>query len=526
MISCVLLERPGKWRTVGVSTLLLFAMLPAIPLLYHLLSSPSSVASVMTGVFASALEHSLLLGGGVAAVSFLVGLPLGVLAALYEFPARKILLALATLPLLVPSFLWAIGWSSLAARLGPVATNAISGFSGCVLVFSSSAIPLALLTSYAACTTLSGSQVDAARLAGADRCVLKYALRQAAAPALLAACLGGILTLSDPGPGQILGLSTAASELLTTFSAQYDFSLAARQCLVLTAIVLAAAAPLAYFAAPGLAREILARQTAAKERIRKPKTAALTACAIALFILVGVVAPVVGLTAPIARGRDMLTALSELLRTATNTLVYGAGAGAIAVIFGMLLAVFVGRNSRLRTACLGVALTLFALPPAFLAIGIVRLAAEAPSWADLVLRSRLTVCLTLALRFFPVAAVLALRSWGSTSPSWALVSGLHGVSLPAYLRRVALPLAAPAAGIAMLVVALMATADIGTVLLLHPPGQDSFPLTIFTVMANARESFVASLCLVYIVAAGGFLTLAWMVGGTAALNPLRGGGRR
>ena len=69
----------------------------------------------------------------------------------------------------------------------------------------------------------------------------------------------------------------------------------------------------------------------------------------------------------------------------------------------------------------------------------------------------------------------------------------------------------PAAGIGMLVVALLATADIGTVLLLHPPGQGSFPLAIFTVMANARESFVAALCLVYILAAGGFLTLAWMV---------------
>ena len=513
MISCVVLERPGKWRTVGVAALLLTAMLPAVPLLHHLLTSPSSAASVMTGAFASALRHSLLLGGGVTAISLAVGLPLGVLAALYEFPARKILLALATLPLLVPSFLWAIGWSSLAARLGPVATNAISGFSGCMLVFSSGAIPLALLTSYAACTTLSGSQLDAARLAGADRCVLKYALRHAIAPTLLAACLGGILTLSDPGPGQILGLSTAAAELLTTFSAQYDFTLAARQCLVLTVIVLALATPLACFAAPCIAREILARQSAAKERIRNPKTAILTCGAFALFILLGVVGPVVGLVTPIARGSDISSALSELLRTSTNTLLYAGGAGVAAAIFGLLLAIVVGRSNRLRTVCLGVCLALFSLPPAFLAIGIVRLAAEAPSWADPVLRSRLTVCLTLALRFFPVAAVLALRSWGSTSPSWALVGGLHGLSLSTYLRRVAFPLALPAAGIGMLVVALLATSDIGTVLLLHPPGQDSFPLAIFTVMANARESFVASLCLVYIIAACGFLTLVWMVAG-------------
>ena len=241
--------------------------------------------------------------------------------------------------------------------------------------------------------------------------------------------------------------------------------------------------------------------------------AILTSGTIALFILVGVVGPVVGLTAPIARGSDISSALSELLRTSTNTLLYAGGAGVAAAIFGLLLAIVVGRSNRLRTVCLGVCLALFSLPPAFLAIGIVRLAAEAPSWADPVLRSRLTVCLTLALRFFPVAAVLALRSWGSTSPSWAMVGGLHGVSLSTYLRRVALPLVASTAGVAMLLVALLATADIGTVLLLHPPGQDSFPLTIFTVMANARESFVASLCLVSLLAASGLLTLAWMVAG-------------
>ena len=48
-----------------------------------------------------------------------------------------------------------------------------------------------------------------------------------------------------------------------------------------------------------------------------------------------------------------------------------------------------------------------------------------------------------------------------------------------------------------MLVGLLATADVGTVLLLHPPGQDSLPLTIFTVMANAPESLVASLCLIY-----------------------------
>jgi ABC-type spermidine/putrescine transport system permease subunit II len=80
-----------------------------------------------------------------------------------------------------------------------------------------------------------------------------------------------------------------------------------------------------------------------------------------------------------------------------------------------------------------------------------------------------------------------------------------------YLRKVLLPFLLPSAAVGLLLVALLATADVGSVLLLHPPGASSLPLAIFTVMANAPESLVASLCLVYLAAAAGLLALAWML---------------
>jgi ABC-type spermidine/putrescine transport system permease subunit II len=109
--------------------------------------------------------------------------------------------------------------------------------------------------------------------------------------------------------------------------------------------------------------------------------------------------------------------------------------------------------------------------------------------------------------------VLGLRAWGSTSATWALAAAVHGVSLTTYLRRVVLPLLLPAGAVAMLLVALLATADVSTVLLLHPPGESSLPLAIFTVMANAPESLVASLCFVYVAAAAGLLMVVWTMAG-------------
>jgi iron(III) transport system permease protein len=511
MISCLWLVRPGVWRSAAVAALLVLAALPALPLLGQAMTSSDGTA--VGGAFGRALSNSGVVALLVAVAAWFLGLPGGVLVALYEFPARKVLLAFAALPLLVPSFLWAIGWSALTARLGPQVTKALSGYAGCVVVFTTGTVPLVLLTSFAATGMLSGSQVDAARLAGGEWAVFRHACRHGAPAAGLAAGLGGVLTLSDPGPGFILGLRTAAAEILTSSAGLADPGSVGIRCLALSAAVLVTAAPLACLAAPQLADELLARQTRNLRRSRHGAAVGVGA-GLLLLVLLGMILPLTGLILPLFQGRGELSrSLGELNRTGADTLLYAGGSGAVAAVLGLTLGFCVGRGRRLGVASLAVCLVLFALPPALAALGIARLAAAAPAWADPLLRSRLTVCLALGLHFFPVAAVLGLRAWGSMPSSWALAAGVHGVPLGRYVLRVVLPHVLPSGAVAALLVGLLATADVDTVLLLHPPGRPSLPLAIFTVMSNAPEGLVASLCLIYVATAAGSLTLAWVVAG-------------
>lgn len=505
MASPLVLERTGNWAVPSVTLLLLLVACPGAPLLWSAVSSLSESSTLVGGAFPAALFNSAVVALLVVAVSFLLGLPGGVLLALYNFPGRGLFLGLLVLPLLVPSFLWAIGWSQLTSLLGEVGRQALSGFSGCVIVFSSSAVSLTLLASYVATKVLSASQVDSARIAGGEKTVLLKASRHSAVAALLASVLAGVLTLQDPGPGQIFGLKTAASEILTSFSALNDFALAGRQCAALTVLVLLVAIPLACFCTPRIAHQILARQTG-KPRASRHRGIAYVACfGLGLIILSSVVLPLLGLTLPLFRRTEFVRAWSEVTRTAGNTLFYAAGAGIVSVTLALLLSFLVGRSTRLRSATIAAALILFSLPPALTALGIVQLAARAPAWADPFLRSRVTVCVALGLRFFPIAAVLSLRAWSSTSPSWTMVAAVHGVSLGKYFSKVLFPLLLPALLVAALLVSLLSTADVGTVLLLQPPGKSSFPLAIFTVMANAPEALVATLCLLYVAIAAGLL---------------------
>ncbi len=505
MSSCLWLERPAAWRPVALAMLFVLVTAPVWPLGWHALTG--SDAPELGGAFWTAMRNSLEIALYVVALALAIGLPAGLVVALYEFPGRRFFLAAVTIPLLAPSFLWAIGWSALAGHHGPPATVWINGRFGCCLVFLASAVPLVLWITYAATISVAGTQIEAARMAGGERTVVWFTGRYVAVTAMLAAILAGILTLSDPGPGQILGQRTAASEVLTSFSSLYDYGLAAWQCLTLTLAVLTFVAPLMFLTAGRLASQILARQVRPLRRIPAGRYAPAICTVFFAIGLLLLVMPLVGLLLPLRVGFDLTRAWREVVRTGLNTSIYAVGTGIVAAGLGFLAALCVGRGPRLRAVVLGACLALFTLPPSLGALGVVQTATLAPPWLDWITRSRLTVCVEMGLRFFPIAAIIALRSWGSLSSTWTQAAALHGVPTTKYLARVVVPHMLPAVVAALLLIGLLATADVGSVLLLHPPGQGSLPLAIFTVMANAPESLVASLCLVYVALAFGIASL-------------------
>lgn len=509
MSSCLWLERPGRWRGATVAVLLLVLAFPNVPLLVRGLTSGGGDL----GPFALALSQSAVIALWTVGISLLVGLPGGVATALYDYPLRPLLLALALLPPLIPPFLISLGWSYLLPRM--------SGAGPCVVVFSSTLAPLVLLASYAAARSLPQSLVDSARLAGGDRSLLRSACRHAAPAAMLVAGFAGVLTLSDPGPGQVFGVRTAASELLVSFAAQYDLALAAHQCLMLLVVVLFATAPLVYLAAPRLSAAMSARVHGNAPPRRARGWLWVSVAPLTTIVLVGGVAPLSGLVKPLASNfwtplvdqphaeLVALWAVGEVLRTVGNTLLYAVGAAAVSVALALVWTLAVGRERRLLTLSTGALLPLLALPSATAALGLARLVAQAPDWADNVVRGRLAVCVALGLRLAPLATLLVLRGYGATARSWTLAAALHGVPLPRYTVRVLLPLLSPAVLLAALLVALLASVDVTTLLLLHPPGQPSLPLAIFTVMANAPEYLVAALCLLYVALASAALVGLW-----------------
>jgi ABC-type Fe3+ transport system permease subunit len=489
-MNAALLERPSRWRIVVAGGVLVPVVYPSFAMLMSSLGFDAD--QTLRASFVTALENGIAVAAAVALLSMAAGLPMGVLAGRYQFPFRNAALAWVALPLLLPTFLWAIGWSSLFS---------LSGFGGAVLSFAAPSVSLVALMTLVAGRSLSASQVEAAFLAGGERAVLKHTAGYVAVPAAAAALLAGLLSLSDPGPGQIFGLTTAAGEVLTSFAAFYNFGLAARQCMILAGVVLAVAVPFSFLMAPNISSEILAQQTRAAKLSQDVSGCRFTFGVMLLFA-VTVAVPLVGLIQPVMAEVSVLgRAWRELMRTAGPTAIYAVGSGMVATLLGVLFAAAAGRGGRLRSAAVASCFVLFAIPPPLTALAFVQAGASAPQWTDFLFRSAFAVTLASGARFFPVAALISLRAWNAMPKTWALAGAIHGVSLVRYVRSVVLPYLAPSLGSSIVVCGLLATADVVTVLLVHPPGQSSLPLTIFAIMANAPQSLVAALCLLYVAVA-------------------------
>jgi len=468
------------------------------------------------GHFISSVIRSLVVMFSVVVISTGVGLPLGTLAGLYEFRGKRFLLGILAIPLLMPSFLWAIGLSQFQILLNISESTNTSGALGSVFVFSCLAIPLTIYASMLGVKSLSSSQIDALIMAGSPHWYFLQVLKRAAPITILVSLLAGVITLSDPGPGLILGFPGAAAEILVSFSALFDFELARSQCLFVAALSLLISLPIIIFLGPHLSTALLAQESASNKLIEND-TAQRFATLVFIVLLIAIIGiPLTGLFKPLLQEIELVYALKTLQRTAANTLFYSLTAGFLSTLLALILVLYFSHNKRMKVTLITLSLVFIALPSSFVALNVIELGARVSADWDWLLRGRFLVAAVLGIRFFPIATLLIINRYATISPGWFDAAKISGVSRIKFYLQVIIPFLSPALALSILIVTLLATAEIGTILLLRPPGEDSFPLAIFTIMANASEVKVASLCFIYVIISAINLSILWTVLGRKA----------
>ena len=458
------------------------------------------------------LGKSLALAGLTAILATAVGVPLGVLLGKTNLPFRRGFATLFAIPLLLPPYVTAISWFDLLGREGlfarvagqaaaRVTSDWLFGLPGCVLVLFSTFLPIVMLLTMTYLRTVNPRLEEAAKLVARWPAVLKGITIPLILPGVfLAAMLVFLLALGEFGVPTFFRYDVFPVESFTQFSAFYNFGAAT-----------AAAIPLALITFLVLLVErLFLREKTYQLRpapdaggtaliALKPRGRSWLFGAVAALCAILVVAPLLVLVIQSGSASAYLDALSRAGDSLLRSLLYAAvGASALTV-----LGFFVGYLIHTRALPLwrgvdSLTIFLFALPSTVIGIGLVSLWNR--PWTNVVYATSVIILLGYVAQYTALTSRITVSTLAQIPPSMEEAAQMVGARWFRRVSCIVAPMARRGLAAGWLVAYIFCLRDVGITMMVYPPGHDTLPVRIFTLMANGAPSLIAALCVIMIAA--------------------------
>lgn len=485
-------------------------LLPVLAMLHRSLTPDDSLGlSAYAGLFMSSrtwelLGSTFLVAAATTVLTGVIGLPLSILFARTDLPARKTLLLLFALPFLLPPVVMAYGWFAAVGRDGWVAgflggwwSDRLFGPFGFVLVLTASCVPIVLAFTVASLLSASPRLEEAGLLCASPFRVLWGVTIPRLMPAFVAALLLVFcLAVGETGVPTFLRFHVYGVESLTQFAAFHDFATATAAAVPLVGATLLAFWGLRRLASlPGAALQATAAGTI-PPLLRFGRRGPLIATGIALVWVALAGAP---LAALIARSMDPSAWTEAIARTGESfgrSVLYAAAGASVVVLFGFLLGYGRARG-LLGPASEVLPLFLFALPGPVLGIGLTSLWNRPAT--EGIYGTPWILILGLSAQYALLAVWITTASVGlipRVVEEAAAVAGAH------WTRRLAIitaPLAWKGLSAAWLLTFVFCLRDTGLAMAVYPPGHDTVTVRLFTLMANGRPEMISAVCVLILV---------------------------
>ena len=379
-----------------------------------------------------------------------------------NLPGRRALSALIVLPVAVPDFVIAWGWTSLAPSL--------HGLWGASLVLSLGLYPLVYLPVAASFRSADPAQEEVSRSLGRGRwrTFWSVSLRNARL-ALLGGCLlVALYLLAEYGAFEILRYQTFTTEIFAEFQVGFNTPAASALSLVLVALGLVVLTGEAFLTRSG-------RRGRPQPRARVVTRAKLGLSTVPV-VLSMIILVVLALGAPLwaiwhwmaSSQRTTLPAASSLGSAAWHTALYSGCAAAVATTAALPVAILAVRyRGRIAMVFERTCLLVQALPGLVIGLALVFFAVR---YASAVYQSAFLLVAAYAVMFFPLALVAVRASVARVPASLEEVARSLGQSPPIVMLRVTLPLVLPGLLAAFFLVFLTAVTELTATLILVPTG--------------------------------------------------------
>jgi iron(III) transport system permease protein len=454
------------------------------------------------------MGHSLLLSVGVTFFATIVGVPLGILLGKTDLPFRRAFTVLLAVPLLIPPYVIAVAWFAVIgaggwmSRLLPAISQQLSsaffGLPGCIGVLFTAFVPIVIILTIAYLGAVNPRLEAAGRLVSGWPGVLRRITLPLIAPAILfAAVLVFLLTLGEVGVPTYLRYPVYPVETLTQFAAFYNFSAATAAAillLIVTFAMLVSEYGLLQKQGPELAHVTF---DAARAQIELGLWSFPLLAVVLIWVLITVALPLAALVAE----APSLTAYTEAFSRASDSILRSLVFAVIGASLLTVLGFFWGYIVHDRTLPFwrgidALALFLFTLPGTVVGIGLISL------WnmpmTNLVYRTPAIIILGYLAQYAVLPTRMTAGILERIPPSLEPAARLCGADWFMTLRHIVAPLAARGLIAVWIVSYVFCLRDLGISMVVYPPGSDTLPVRILTLMANGAPTLIAALCVILV----------------------------
>lgn len=465
------MPHPIRASTVTALAAVTVAAVSLVPIGYLLISGTSITdirAQLAYSTTVSAVGQTIVLTLLIGALSALIGVSCALLVTRTSVPAPRLLTVLFSMPLAVPGFVSAYAAYSATLTYAP-SFGGLTTLPGAAVVLALSLYPYVFLPCVIALRRIDPALEEVVstlrrRRFSSFRTVSLPALRPALAAGLLIVALH---VLAEYGAMAQLGRSTLTTKIVAEMLNYGDYRSARSLSLLLTALAVLVLIGTRWIAGGSSIAEVTRGSTRPPRRI--PLGAArLPLTAIAIVVPILAIGPTVVMTTRglLGPGRSSTPSWSSITGPLTTTIGYAVAAALVATLVAVPVSWWVTRapsaRSHLTERAVWVA---HSIPSAILALALVflstRLAPSLYKTAAVLVAAYVILYLPLAVANQRVGLQAARRTYDDVAASL-------GVRPSRTFIRVTLPLAAPGFMAGAILVALDASKELTTTLMLLP----------------------------------------------------------
>ncbi len=439
-------------------------------------------------------------------LALFLGVPMGILFSKTNLPFKGLFTLLFTIPFIVPSYMIAVGWfyalvpqgflaRILGTQVSEIMLHSFFGFRGAVLVMTSVLLPVVVILTMTYLGLVDPRLEEAARLSSGWILTLRKISLPIISPGVfLAGLLVFTLTLGEFGVPSFLRYSVFPVEAFTQFSAFYNFDAAIGAAVPLGIITLFIVIIERFFLRK---KNFELMETIGKEAripIELNQWKPWILILVIIFALVLVIVPLAGLIIKSSSLATFQKTFKNSMDSIFRSLMYASIGATLLTFFGFFIGYLLERKVfRFAWAIDSVTFFLFALPGTVIGIGLIGMWNHPTT--NFIYSSAAVIILGYAAQYAALGERMMAATYAQIPYSMEEVAQITGVGWFRRLSGIVAPMANRGLITTWLVGFLFCLKDVGVTMMIYPPGHDTLPVRIFTLMANSPEETIATLCL-------------------------------